>query len=91
MGQALWQMDPVGADTPRQARIPADQQFQAPVPGDNPQTPGHNLCLWCAERSVDDGGSPGQPPGDGFRIGGADRVGEEQQRGRRVSQTPAAR
>jgi hypothetical protein len=73
-------MHAAGAQPGRQLRVGADQQDETAPPGDRLEPRAARLGVRRPEGSVDDGRAAGQPLGDGFQIGGARGVGEEQQR-----------
>jgi hypothetical protein len=91
MSQPLGQVDAVRADLPRQGRVRADQELEAPGAGDGQQAPRTNLGVWSPEVAIDDGASGGQPGCNALRVGSADRVGEEQQRRQGLPQAPPRR
>lgn len=78
---AFGQVDAIGADARRQGRVGPHQQDQALLRRYGGQPPTLRLGAVCAEMAEDDAGARGQAGRDGLGVGGADRVGDEQQRG----------
>jgi hypothetical protein len=91
VGEALRQVDAVCAHAASEGHVLADQQFEAPAAGDSSETEGAGLGVRRAEAAVDNGAAPRQPLGDRLRIWGANRIGEEQQRGQGLPQPPPPR
>lgn len=77
--QPFGQMHAVGPDPRRKFGVRPDQQEQPARPGDRRQALAAGLGVRGAEGPVDDPGAARQAGRDRLEIGGAGRIGEEQQ------------
>lgn len=72
-----------GARLRRKAGVGPDQKDEAPPPRHRGQGPGGLQPVLRPEGPVDQAGAPGQSEGQGDRIGGPVRIGEDEQGRRR--------
>ena len=90
MGQPLRQVDPVGPQDAGEAGVRAHQEPELARTRDGGEAASPRSGLGRPEGAVDHGRARRQPGGDGLRLGGADRIGEEQQRRQGLSPAAAA-